>query len=132
MTNKPLSIAVVFATLCLGCSREYSQSRLDADGPEATQVKTLVAALRQAGAEGLGTETTLQAIPGLTEPELESLRFALAKIVAADSVELVKIERFGKKVYRAVFTLDTGGASESLSMLLGPSADGKLKWYRPN
>ncbi|MBT3199283.1 MAG: hypothetical protein HN350_05155 [Phycisphaerales bacterium] len=131
MINKHLSIAVVFATLCLGCSREYSQSRLDADGPEATQVKTLVAALRQAGADGLPAETTAQAIPGLTEPELKGLRFALGKIVSADSVELQKIERFGK-VYRAVFALDTDGAPGSLSMLLGPSSDGKLKWYRPN
>ena len=132
MINNRFVIAAVVTALCAGCSKEYSHRRLDADGPEAKQVRSLVSALRQAGAGGLDKTMARQVRPGLTKDELKGLRFALDKIVTADSVELQKIEQFGKQVYRVVFALDTGGEGESLAMLLAISADDTLRWIGKN
>ena len=132
MINNRLVIAAVVTALCAGCSKEYSHQRLDKDGPEAEQVISLVSALRQGGAGGLDETIDRQALPGLTTKQLEGLSFALEKIVTADSVELQKIEQFGKQVYRVVFALKTAGGPESLAMLLG-TADGEaLRWIGKN
>ncbi len=132
MINNRFVIAAVVTALCAGCSKEYSHRRLDADGPEATQVRSFVSALRQAGAGGLDRTMAGQALGGLTKDELRGLRFALDKIVTADSVELQKIEQFGKQVYRVVFVLETAGEGESLAMLMGISDGDTLRWIGKN
>jgi len=132
MINNRLVIAAVVTALCAGCSKEYSHQRLDKDGPEAKQVISLVSDLRQGGTDGLDKTMPHQALPGLTTKQLEGLSFALEKIVTADSVELQKIEQFGKQVYRVVFALKTAGGPESLAMLLGMTADDTLRWIGKN
>lgn len=132
MINNRLVIAAVATALCAGCSKEYSHQRLDKDGPEAQQVISLVSALRRGGAEGLAGTIDRQALPGLTENQLEGLSSVLEKIASADSVELQKIEQFGKQVYRVVLALKTEGGPGSLAMLLG-TADGEaLRWIGKN
>jgi len=132
MTNNRLVIAAVATVLCAGCSKEYSHHRLDKDGPEATRVISLVSDLRQGGTGGLDKTMPQQALEGLTEDQLKSLRFALEKIVTADSVELQKIEQFGEQVYRVVFALETAEGPESLAMLLGMSDGDELRWIGKN
>jgi len=132
MINNRLVIAAVVTVLCAGCSKEYSHRRLDADGPEAKQIRSLVSALRQSGAGGLDETMARQALPGLTRDQLKGLRFALDKIVTADSVELQKIEQFGEQVYRVVFALETEGGPESLAMLLRTADGDTLGWIGKN
>ena len=132
MINNRFIIAAVATVLLVGCSKEYSRNRLDTDGPEAKQVRSLVSVLRQGGADGLDKTMPLQALEGLTEDQLQALRSALERIVAADSVELQKIEKFGEQVYRVVLVLDTGEAPEFLAMLLAISEGDKLRWIGKN
>ena len=132
MINNRFVIAAVVTALCAGCSKEYSHRRLGTDGPEAEQVRSFVSVLRQGGTGGLDKTMARQALPGLTEGQLEGLRSGLERIVTADSVELQKIEQFGKQVYRVVFALETSGGGESLAMLLGPAADDTLRWIGKN
>ena len=132
MINNRFITAAVATILLAGCSKEYNHDRLDTNGPEATQVRSLVSVLRQAGAGGLDKTTPLQALDGLTEDQLAALRSALEIIVTADSVELQKIEKFGKQIYRVVFALDTGGDRESLAMLLATASGDKLRWIGKN
>ena len=132
MINNSFIIAAIAAVLCAGCSDEYHHRRLDADGPEAKQVGSLVSALRKAGADGLDKTVDRQALPGLTRDQIKSLRAALEKVVTADSVKLQKIEQFGKRVYRVVFAIETAGRAESLAMLMGPADDDALRWIGKN
>ncbi|MDP6633720.1 MAG: hypothetical protein QGG42_02380 [Phycisphaerae bacterium] len=132
MINKSLVTTALMTLLCVGCSKEYSHRRFAADGPEAEQAKALAARLRQAQADELDKIMTSQTMSGLTRPQLENLRFGLGRIISADSVELQKIEQFGKEVYRAVFTLRIEDRSESVSMLLAIGAGDKLKWIGKN
>ena len=132
MINNRLIIAAVAAALCAGCSDEYNHRRLDADGPEAKQVVALVSALRNAGADGLDKTIARQALPGLTRDQLKSLRAAMERIVTADSVDMQKIEQFGDRVYRVVFTIETAGRAEFLAMLMGPADDDTLRWIGKN
>ena len=118
--------------LCAGCSDEYQHERLGPDGPEAQQVRSLVSVLRQGGIDALDTTMPIQALDGLTEDQLKALRSTLERIVTADSVELQKIEQFGEQVYRVVFALDTADGPGSLAMLLGLTADDKLRWIGKN
>ena len=133
ITINKMFVAVIAAMLLLGgCSKEYSLDRLEADGPEAKRVKSLIADLRQAGTDGLDDTLTAQAIPELTTKQLEALRAALEKMIFADSVELEKIEQFGENVYRAVLAMETEGKPESMAMLLSPGPDDKLRWIGKN
>jgi hypothetical protein len=132
MINNRLVIAAVVTALCAGCSKEYSHRRLEADGPEAEQVRSLVSALRQGGTDGLDKTMPHQALPGLTEDQLKALRSSLERIVTADSVELQKIEQFGKQVHRVVFALETADGPESLAMLLGMTTGDALRWIGKN
>jgi len=132
MINNRLVIAAVVTALCAGCSKEYSHHRLDNDGPEATQVRSFVSVLRQAGTDGLYKTMPLQAIGDLTEDQLKGLRSTLERIVTADSIELQKIEQFGKQVYRVVFALETSDGPESLAMLLGSTTGDTLRWIGKN
>jgi hypothetical protein len=133
INNTILPAALALAALAmLGCSEQYAPNRLDADSPEAKQVVTLIAGLRQAGPDAIDQTVSNQAKDGLTEQELKSLRFGLDKIVAADTVALRKIERFGDQVYRVVLSLETDGGTESLAMLLTGGDDDKLRWIGVN
>jgi hypothetical protein len=132
MISNRFVIAAVATLLCAGCSKEYSHRRLEADGPEATQVRSLVSALRQAGAGGLGETIDRQALGGLSEDQIKNLRFALEKIVTAENVELQKIEQFGEQVYRVVLAIETAGKAESLAMLLGIADGDALRWIGKN
>ena len=132
MVNNRLVIAAAVMVFCAGCSKEYAHERLESDGPEAARVRALVQALRQAGADALDETIVRQTRPGLTEYEVKSLRFALDKIVAADSVELQKTEKFGKQVYRVVLAIETADGPESLAMLLAIGADDKMRWIGKN
>jgi len=132
MTRNSLSITAIALVICAGCSKEYGHERLGADGPEARQVRSLVAALRQAGPDGLDRVLAGQAMPGLTEQQLTGLRSALDQIITADKTELRKIEKFGKQAYRAVFDLQTAEGPKSLAMLLAVGEDDTLKWLGKN
>ncbi len=133
INNTVLPAALALAVLAMfGCSEQYAPSRLGADSPEAKQVVTLIAELRQAGPDAIDQTVSDQAKDGLTELELKGLRFGLDKIVAADAAELRKIERFGDQVYRAVLSLKTDGKTESLAMLLTGGPDDKLRWVGVN
>ena len=130
--NKLFVLAAAIALTCAGCGKEYDQSRLDSDSPEAKRVESLVAQLRKAGPDGLDATLPSQAKEGLTIKELKGLRSALERIVSADEVSLRKIERFGGQVYRAVLTVKTPDGDGSLAMLLTTGDDGKLRWIGSN
>jgi hypothetical protein len=132
MINNRLIIIAVATVFLVGCSEKYDHDRLGTDGPEATQVRALVSVLRQSGPDGLDKTIALQALPDLTGDQLKALSSALDMIVAADSVELHKIDKFGKQVYRVVFALDTDGAPASLAMLLSFGDGDELRWIGKN
>jgi len=132
MTRNRLSIPAVALIVVLGCSEEYGHERLDAGGPEAQRVKSMVSALRQAGPDSLGEVMNDQTAAQLTEDQLKGLRGALGRIVTADSVKLQKIEKFGQQVYRAVFDLETADGPATLAMLLAVGEDDTLKWLGKN
>jgi len=134
MSRNRFSIAATGLMLMtlVGCSDEYGHERLDADGPEATQVRSLVSDLRDAGRNALD-ETIARQVPAkMTEQQLKGLKDALGRIASADSVELQKIERFGDQVYRAVLALETSGGPKTLAMLLAVGEDDTLKWLGRN
>ena len=130
--NKLLVLAAAISLTCAGCGKEYDQSRLDADSPEAKRVESLVAQLREVGPDGLDAAMSNQAKEGLTVQELKGLRSSLERIVSADEVSLRKIERFGGQVYRAVLTVKTPDGDGSLAMLLTAGDDGPLRWIGSN
>jgi hypothetical protein len=132
MINNRLIIIAVATVFLVGCSEKYDHDRLGTDGPEAKQVRALVSVLRQSGPDDLDKTIALQALPDLTGDQLKALRSALDLIVAADGVELQKIDKFGKQVYRVVFALDIDGAPESLAMLLSIGDEDKFKWIGKN
>jgi len=117
---------------CPGCSKEYEHERFAQDSPEAVHIRKLVRALREGGPDRLDERLAEQAARGLDQDQTRSLRFALAKIVAADGVELEKTERFGKQVYRAALRLATTDGPRSLAMLLVKTDDGALRWVGKN
>ena len=132
-TRNSLAIvtAAVFAA-CTGCSKEYEHERFAQDSPEAVHIRKLVRALREGGSNRLDERMDEQAARGLDEDQTRSLQFALAQIVAADTVELEKTERFGKQVYRAVFRLTTKDGPGTLAVLLVKIEDGTLRWVGKN
>ena len=132
MINNRLIIIAVATVFLVGCSEKYDHDRLGTDGPEATQVRAFVSVLRQSGPDDWDKTIALQALPGLTGDKLKALSSALDMIVAADSVELQKIDKFGKQVYRVVFALDTDGAPANLAMLLSFGDGDELRWIGKN
>ena len=128
------SLVALLVTMLLsaGCSREYEHERFAQDSPESVHIRGLVCALREDGPDRLDELMPRQAAPGLTEEETRSLRFALAQIVEADTVELEKTERFGRQVYRAVFRLGTADGPRTLALLLVKPQDGALRWIGKN
>jgi hypothetical protein len=115
-----------------GCSKEYEHRKLGRDSPQAKQVRKMVQSLHEGGLERLGELMARQAAADLTGGQTRVLRGALERIVDADSVELEKIERFGKNVYRAVFRLDEKNGPATLAVLLVTAKAGTLRWAGPN
>lgn len=132
MTRNNLVALLAAMLLSAGCSKQYEHERFAQDSPEAVHIRKLVGALRKGGPDGLDERMAEQAAPGLNDNQMRSLRFALAQIVAADTVELEKTERFGRQVYRAVFRLRTEDVPGSLAMLLVKTQDGALRWVGKN
>ena len=131
-TRNNLVALLAAMLLSAGCSKEYEHERFAQDSPEAGHIRKLVGALREGGPDRLDELVSGQAAPGLTEKETRSLRFVLAQIVEADSVELEKTERFGKQVYRAVLRLTGKDGPRTLAVLLVKTEDGTLRWVGKN
>ncbi|MDP7636789.1 MAG: hypothetical protein QF577_04480 [Phycisphaerae bacterium] len=134
MIRNSLIILVVAQMLPVfaGCSKEYEHRKLGRDSPQAKQVRKMVQLLHEGGLERLDELMARQAAADLTGGQTRVLRGAMERIVDADTVELEKIERFGKNVYRAVFRLDGKNRSATLAVLLVTAKAGTLRWAGPN
>lgn len=125
-----LTASLVLAVLG-GCSREYEQERLDSDDSRAEQVRRMIAELRSADEAELAQRVRSQAISDLDERQLAALRSGLEQVATAESAELLRLDRFGKDVFRATIELHDAGGSRQLSMLLVPRDD-RLCWAKRN
>ena len=114
-----------------GCSKEYQQKQLDNDSARSVELRAMIRALREQ-AEGPDRQAVMrsQIAPELNQNQ-KLAEATVTQIAKADAVDLKRIERFGKKVYRASLDLTSGGKSQTLTVLL-VEVDGKLRWAGRN
>ncbi len=114
-----------------GCSRDYEQKKLGKDSPEAQRVRTMVDALRQGGEQGLAAAMRAQAAGGLTGAQELALQASLRELIAADGVEVEKVDSFGPQVYRATLRVSAGGQTRAVALLLVVKGD-EFRWAGRN
>ena len=133
ITIRNRSLLLLLATLLLwaGCGREYDQRDLAADSPQATQVREMIRTLRQAGGDGVDEFMARHGAEGLSAARQAALRATLLRIARAETVELKRLDSFGKNVCRASLRLGPAGRMESLFALLIVK-EGQLRWAGPN
>ena len=115
-----------------GCSQKYENRQLGLDSPEAKKVRALLAALRSGGEGGLDQAVRRDGAGNLTEPQARMLRETLRKLATAEKVELTRMDRYGKDVWRAIFTLVGPDGEASLPILLVIPEGGKPVWAGPS
>ncbi len=118
------------AAALAGCSEEYHRRDLSLDSPEARQIRQMVRRLRAAGEDGLDDYISAEGAENLTDQQRRGLRAALGEIIAAEKVELVRLDTFGENVYRAGFDL-TGRNRQRVFFLIIDKGD-KLLWAGKN
>jgi NAD-dependent DNA ligase len=124
-----LLLAVVAAAA--GCSDEYEHRRLDAEDARTVEVREMVRALRSAGPDDLAPLAAAQSVPDADQRQAAALRQSLEQIASAEAAELLRLDRFGEDVYRAILELREAGRERKVSLLLVP-ADGELRWAKRN
>ena len=135
---RPTTITSAAATSLLaglllapGCSKKYDHRQLGPDSPRGREVRRMLAALREAGRDGLDQTMRRDGAGGLDRQRAEALRAALAELIDARSVELATVDRFGENVFRAGFRVAAGGRERTVYFLL-VAGDGRLRWAGRN
>ena len=126
---KILAMVCIFA-LC-GCSKEYQHAEMGKDSPMGKKAAAMMQSIRSAGKEGLAEIVRRDGASGLNESQQAGLQATLEEIAAADQAELIDMERFGDKVFRATIQLAIGGKLQEFCMLMVLSGD-ELKWAGKN
>ena len=117
--------------LTFGCSQEYAQKRPGPDSPRGREVSRMLAALREAGSDGLDETIRRHGAAGLDDARAGILRATLRQLIEATTVQLQTLDRFGENVYRAGFLVASGQDDRKTHLLLVLS-DGELRWAGPN
>jgi hypothetical protein len=125
------AVLLTAAIAMTGCSKDFEQKKLGKDSPEASRVRAMVDALRQGGEKGLAETMKTQAAGGLTGSQELALQASLRELIAADAVEVDKVDSFGPQVYRATLKLSTGGKTRAVALLLVATGD-ELRWAGRN
>lgn len=116
----------------VGCSDEYEHRRVNADDARSEEVREMIAALRSADGDELSQRIRAQALDELHDHQFAALRDVLEEVAAAERAELMRMDRFGRDVYRATIELsDDAGRTRQVSMLLVPR-DRRLRWAKKN
>ena len=124
----PVLAAMALST---GCRKEYARDRLGTDSGPAGEVRGMIDALREAGKDRLDEMMQRQAADGLTANQHAALTAALGGLIAADSVELQQIDRFGDGVYRVSLLLSSEDNTTTVYLLLVMKHD-QLLWAGPS
>ncbi len=131
IANKRLLwLAVLLSAAIGGCSQKYRRSDLGPDSEQVKQVCAMVGRLRDAGSAGLDEYIAAEGAENLSDQQRKGLRSALEKIIEADEVELVRMDKFGENVYRVGFDL-TGRNRQRVFFLIIDKGD-KLLWAGKN
>ena len=129
--NRPVLPILAALLLAAGCDKEYDQRDLAGDSPQAAEVRAMIRTLRQAGGKGVDEFMARHGAQGLSAGRQVALRATLLRIAQAETVELERLDSFGKNVCRASLRLGPSGRTESLFALLIVK-DGQLRWAGPN
>lgn len=132
-TDRLAWAALVLAALIFpGCADPYEHEKLRGDSAEVGRIQRMLRELRQAGTGAVDSVMAEQAVEGLGDRDRTFLRDTLAELVAADTVELEKADRFGEQICRATFSLKSDGVPARISILLVDDGDGDLRWFKRN
>ncbi len=122
---------LIAAALLAGCSDEYAHERIERGSPRFERARAMIAALREDS--GADDDATLQTqIAGdLAEEQRTRVSAALKRLAEAAEAKLIRMDRFGKGVFRATIRLKEDGREYTLAMLLVAEADA-LRWAGRN
>lgn len=124
-------VCIMAAVFLAGCSQKYEHQRMDDDSDPANQIRAMIEELRRGGADELDEIISAQKVPTLSNTRQASLRAILAQIAGADTVELTRLDRFGRNAYRSALKLTTRGQTRRISLLLVADS-GRLRWAGKN
>ena len=87
--------------------------------------------LLQAEGEGIEDLLTRQIANGLSEPQQDVVRLTLNELRQVEKVQLKRVDRWGKDMFRATIETITAGKRQTLAMLI-ISDGGNLYWAGRN
>jgi hypothetical protein len=132
MIKTEAALLLAVALTGLACSREYKHRRLETDSRETACIQRLLQGLRSAGEAGVDSALETDAASGLSDAQRRFLKGTLLELVRAESVELVRSDRFGEEFCRATFRLTSAKGSRDVSILFVDTGGGDLRWFQRN
>lgn len=115
-----------------GCRGKYERKELTDTSERVKEIRRMVRQLRSAEGGELDRVIASQTVQGMAEPRRRMADAALRKLAQAENAKIVLTDRYGDDVFRVSFDLTVSDGPESLTMLLVPDNENKLRWAGPN
>ena len=120
------------AAMAAGCSGKYKRKELSPDTERAKEIHEMIRQLRSCGEGELDRVIAGQMVTDLNEGKARMAKAALKKLAQAEKAQVLLMDRFGANVYRVSFTLTVSDRPHSLTRLLVPDENDKLRWAGPS
>lgn len=133
MNNKITFCCAGILSTCLliaGCGRKpYDHKKYSAGSAEFQHVQSMINALRKSTPNKAAKK---YGVDDISQERRELLLCCLESIKNTETVDLMSVDSFGPKVYRAAMCLRNPHGKKNLTMLLLKCEDDQLRWLGPN
>ncbi len=123
-----LGILVLLLLFVTACGRsEYRHREVGLDSAEAKHIEEMLTRIREGGEAGVEKHVRKFGAADLSADRAAGLERLFTEMTAAEAVELLDLDRFGGRVYRATLLVREAGTTRNVHVLLVENDDG-LCW----